>query len=71
MKAIILTTGIHAVFRGLKFEPDAEIGQKGAFYKGLLFPEAALLILAAAAAGTGIVAAGFRVCRCLLNLFRR
>jgi len=34
-KAIILTTGIHRVFRGLKFEPDAEIGQKGAFCKGL------------------------------------
>ncbi len=26
-----LTTGIHRVFRGLKFEPDAEIGQKGTF----------------------------------------
>ena len=23
------------VFRGLEFEPDAEIGQKGAFFKGL------------------------------------
>jgi hypothetical protein len=34
-KAIILTTGIHGVFRGLKFEPDAEIGQKGAFCDGL------------------------------------
>jgi hypothetical protein len=34
-KAIILTTGIHWVFRGLKFEPDAEIEQKGAFCKGL------------------------------------
>jgi hypothetical protein len=30
-KAKILTTGIPGVFRGLKFEPDAEIGQKGAF----------------------------------------
>ena len=30
-KAKILTTGIHVVFRGLKFEPDAEIGQNGAF----------------------------------------
>ena len=27
--------GIHRVFRGLKFKPDAEIGQKGAFSKGL------------------------------------
>jgi len=26
-----LTTGIHVVFRGLKFEHDADIGQKGAF----------------------------------------
>jgi hypothetical protein len=25
-KAKILTTGIHRVFRGLKFEPDTEIG---------------------------------------------
>jgi len=35
-KAIILTTVILLVFRGLKFEPDAEIGQKGAFCKGLI-----------------------------------
>ncbi|MBU1182742.1 MAG: hypothetical protein KKF00_11385 [Proteobacteria bacterium] len=34
-KAIILTTGIHLVFRGLKFEPDDEIEQKGALFKGL------------------------------------
>jgi len=26
-KVKILTTGIHVVFRGLKFEPDADIGQ--------------------------------------------
>ena len=33
-------TGIHGIFRGLKFEPDTEIGQKGAFCKGLnLFSE--------------------------------
>ncbi len=32
---MILTAGIHGVFRGLKFEPDAEIGQRGAFCKGL------------------------------------
>jgi len=32
--AKILTRGIHWVFRGLKFERDAEIGQKGAFCKG-------------------------------------
>jgi len=25
-KAKILTTGIYGIFRGLKFEPDAEIG---------------------------------------------
>ncbi len=34
-RAMILTTGIHWVFWGLKFEPNAEIGQKGAFCKGL------------------------------------
>jgi len=34
-KAIILTTGILVVFRGLKFEPDTEIGQKGVFCNGL------------------------------------
>jgi len=26
-----LTSGIHVVFRGLKFEPDADIGHKGTF----------------------------------------
>ena len=34
-KAKILTTGIPSVFRGLRFESDAEIGQKSAFFKGL------------------------------------
>ena len=34
-KIKILTTGIYLIFRGLKFESDAEIGQKGAFCKGL------------------------------------
>jgi polysaccharide biosynthesis/export protein len=34
-KAKILTTDIHLVFRGLKFESDKEIGQKGAFFKYL------------------------------------
>ena len=34
-KAIILTTGIHVVFRGLKFEPDVDIGQKVRFCKDL------------------------------------
>jgi hypothetical protein len=34
-KTKILTTGIRCVFRGLKFESDAEIEQKGAFCKGL------------------------------------
>jgi hypothetical protein len=33
-KAKILTTGILEVFRGLKFEPDTEIGQKGPFMDG-------------------------------------
>ena len=35
-KARISTTGIYWIFRGLKFETDAEIGQKGAFFKGLI-----------------------------------
>ena len=30
-KAKILTTGVYVIFRGLKFESDAEIGQKGVF----------------------------------------
>jgi len=30
-RAKILTAGIHGVFRGLQFEPNAEIGQNGAF----------------------------------------
>jgi hypothetical protein len=34
-KAKISTTGIYRIFRGLKFEPDEEIGQKVPFYKGL------------------------------------
>ena len=34
-KAKILTPDIHWVFRGLKFESDIDIGQKGAFCKGL------------------------------------
>ena len=34
-QAKILTTDIHRVFRGLKFEPNAGIGQKGTFFKGL------------------------------------
>jgi len=35
VNAKILTTGRHWVFWGLKFEPDAGIGQKGVFCKGL------------------------------------
>jgi len=34
-KAKILTGGIYLIFRGLKFEPDAAIGQKRTFCKGL------------------------------------
>jgi hypothetical protein len=37
-KAKILTAEIHGVFLGLKFEPDTEIGEKGAFCKGLKEP---------------------------------
>jgi hypothetical protein len=29
----ILTTGIHGVFRGLKFEPNADIGQISADFE--------------------------------------
>jgi general secretion pathway protein D len=43
-KAIILTTGILLVFRGLKFEPDAAIGQKGVLCKGLKLSVAFILI---------------------------
>jgi hypothetical protein len=31
----VFAIGIPLVFRGLGFESDAEIGQKGAFFKGL------------------------------------
>jgi len=34
-KTKMLTTDIQRVFRGLKFKSDEEIGQKGAFCKGL------------------------------------
>ena len=34
-KARILTTGIYWIFRGLKFESDAEIGQKETLCKDL------------------------------------
>jgi prepilin-type N-terminal cleavage/methylation domain-containing protein len=34
-KMKISTTGIHGVFRGLKFESDAELVQKGEYFKGL------------------------------------
>jgi hypothetical protein len=34
-KAKISTAGIYLIFRGLKFEPDIEIGQKGTFFNGL------------------------------------
>ena len=39
-KAKISTTGIYKIFRGLKFEPDTEIGQKVPFCKGLVAIEA-------------------------------
>jgi len=34
-KAKISTRGIYRIFRGLKFKPDAEIGHKVPFCKGL------------------------------------
>jgi hypothetical protein len=37
VNAKILTTGIHGVFCGLKFEPDAGIGQKGDVFQRSLF----------------------------------
>ncbi|MBU2457670.1 MAG: prepilin-type N-terminal cleavage/methylation domain-containing protein, partial [Planctomycetes bacterium] len=40
-KVVIATAGINSVFRGLKFEPNdeiGEIGQKGALCKGLMRP---------------------------------
>jgi len=33
-KIKILTTGIHLVFRGIKFLSDAEIGEKDSFRSG-------------------------------------
>ena len=35
-KMTILATGIHGVFRGLEFESDAELVQKGEIFKGLI-----------------------------------
>ena len=34
----ILTTGILVVFRGLKFESDADIGEKDSFRSGTKYP---------------------------------
>ncbi len=39
-KAKISTTGICEIFRGLKFEPDEEIGHKVLFCKGFVAIEA-------------------------------
>jgi hypothetical protein len=35
-KTIILTAGIHGVFRGLKFESDADTGEKDSFRSGTI-----------------------------------
>jgi hypothetical protein len=35
-KTKILTTGIRVVFRGLKFESDADIGEKDSFHSGTI-----------------------------------
>ena len=35
-KAKVLTKGIYGIFRGLKIEPDAEIGEEVTLFKGLL-----------------------------------
>jgi len=37
-KKRILTTDIQEVFRGLKSDSDAEIGEKAAFFKGFTLP---------------------------------
>jgi len=39
-KAKISITGIYRIFRGLKFEPDAEIGHKVPFCRGLTAQQA-------------------------------
>src|SRR4030042_3650392 len=52
-KMKILTTGIHLVFRGLKFESDAEIGQKGMFFSGLILLSMMVSLLFISACGTG------------------
>ena len=44
-KAKILTTGIHVVFRGLKFKPDADIGQISADFERGRFETASNLLL--------------------------
>ena len=44
-KANISTTVIYLIFRGLKFEPDAEIGQKVPFCKGLMMLDRDLVAL--------------------------
>jgi hypothetical protein len=36
-KAKISTTGIYGIFRGLKFVPDKEIGQKGEFFNDFVY----------------------------------
>jgi len=57
-KAKILTTGIYWIFRGLKFETDAEIGQKGTLCRGLrlsrgfFLPESSLMNLGLLTAGS-------------------
>ena len=43
-KRKILAAGIHGVFRGLKFESDAELVQRGAVFKGLILYNPAAVI---------------------------
>jgi len=40
----ILTTGIRVVFRGLKFESDADIGGKDSFRSGTIYNQASLCV---------------------------
>ena len=54
-KAKISTAGIYGIFRGLKFEPDKEIGQKGILFKGLQASGFTLIELVITIALAGIV----------------
>ncbi len=61
-KVKILTTGIYWIFRGLKFETDAEIGQKGTLCKGLILVVAILFaFISVAEAKERSILVGFKM----------